>query len=123
MSLTWLLRSSAFLAYAVSASPLTGTVNQVIRISLPYNVSHLNSSSNASVTPSNTSSENALGIKCDGAQYGVNLNIADCKDAKAYISSGSEQFPWVERQTRFSKPHFGLPYRYMGGKYRCSCSP
>ena len=115
MSLTSVILVFALMAYVVSSSSLTGAENE-LRISLSSNVSHFPSFSNRSVSPSNISIENALGIKCDGAQYGVNLDLADCKDAKTYISSGSEQFPWVARHTRWLKPHFLLPYRFMGGK-------
>ena len=115
MSLTSIILFFALVAYAVSASSLTGAENE-LRISLSSNVSRFPFSLNRSISPSNISIENALGIKCDGAQYGVNLDLADCKDAKTYISSGSEQVPWVARHTRWLKPHFVLPYRFMGGK-------
>lgn len=121
MSHTWILQFFAFVSYAVCENPLVGAENQLLPISLPSNVSHLISSLNRSFTLIPT--ENALNIKCDGSQYGVNLNIADCKEAKRYISSGSEQCLWVERHTRILKLHYALPYRYMGGKYRWPCSP
>ena len=117
MLLPWMLRVLA-IAYEASASPLSGAGNQVSRVTLPPDVSHLTFSSNLSITPSNISTTNALDIRCDGAQYGDNLNVTDCKDAKAYISSGSEQFPWVDRETLFLRAHFSLPYRFMGGKYQ-----
>ena len=122
MSLAWVLRFSASMAYYVSAHPSSGSENQFIAISLPSTVSHLNYPSHRSITPIDISTENALDIRCDGAQYGVNLDIADCKDAKYYISSGSEEVPWVKRRFPFFKPGFVLPYRYMGGKYPCPCS-
>ncbi|CAD6578702.1 MAG: hypothetical protein ASARMPRED_008809 [Alectoria sarmentosa] len=118
MSLTSIILFFALVAYAVSASSLTGAENE-LRISLSSNVSRFPFSLNRSISPSNISIENALGIKCDGAQYGVNLDLADCKDAKTYISSGSEQVPWVARHTRWLKPHFVLPYRFMGDKGLC----
>ena len=114
MLLIWTLRVLATV-YEASASPFTGTGDQGSRISLPSDVSLL---SNLSVISSNISTKNALNIECDPAQYGYNLNITDCKDAKLYISSGSEQFPWVDRHTYYPKAHFALPYRYLGGKYR-----
>ena len=117
MLLIWILRVLATL-YVASASPFIGTGNQDSRITLPSNVSHLTLLSNVSTTASNVSTKNALNIACDAAQYGDNLNITDCKDAKLYISSGSEQFPWVDRRTFYPKAHFALPYRYLGGKYR-----
>lgn len=115
MLFTWILPFFAFVACIVSATPLTGAENQLLGTSLMPNVSQY-SSANRSMTPGILSTENALNIKCDGAQYGANLDIADCKDAKAYISSGSEQHPWADRYIRWRKPHFILPYRFMGGK-------
>ena len=117
MLLIWILRVLATL-YKASASPFPGTGNRGSRITLPSDVSHPTLLSNVSVIPSNISPKNALNIECDAAQYGDNLNITDCKDAKLYISSGSEQFPWVDRHTFYPKAHFALPYRYLGGKYR-----
>lgn len=103
------------MAFAVSASPFMGAENQVSERSLPSNVSHIIPSSILLTPPSNISGKSALNIKCDGAQYGDNLNISDCKDARDYIGSGPHQFPWVERTYFFQKQHFWLPYRYMGG--------
>ena len=117
MLLIWILRVLATV-YEASATPFTGTGNQGSRRTLPSDVSHLNLLSNPSVIPSNISTKNALNVECDAAQYGDNLNITDCKDAKLYISSGSEQFAWVGRHTYYPKAHFFLPYRYLGGKYR-----
>ena len=117
MSLTWFWRYFAFIIYAVSASPLTTAENPSITTSLASNVSHLTSSSPIFILR-NTTTSNALNVKCDGAQYGVNLDVADCKDAKAYISSGSVQRPWAERGSHLQFPHFFLPYRYMGGTCR-----
>ena len=117
MLLIWILRVLATL-YEASASPFTGTGNQDSRITLPSNDSHPTLLSNVSVVSSNISAKNAFNIECDAAQYGDNLNVTDCKDAKLYISSGSEQFPWVDRHTFYPKAHFALPYRYLGGKYR-----
>ena len=118
MLLVWILRVLATVDEA-SASPLTGTGSQGSRNTLPSDVSsHVNLLSNLSVIPSNISTKNAFNIECDAAQYGDNLNITDCKDAKLYISSGSEQFPWVDRHTYYPRAHFALPYRYLGGKYR-----
>ena len=104
--------------YEASASPLTETGDQGSRITLPSDVSHLTLLTNLSTISNNTSTENALNVQCDAAQYGDNLNITDCKDAKLYISSGSEQLPWVDRHTFYPKAHYALPYRYLGGKYR-----
>ena len=117
MLLIWILRVLATF-YEASASPFTGTGDQGLRITLPSNVSHLTLLSNVSTIASDVSTKNAFNIACDAAQYGDNLNITDCKDAKLYISSGSEQFPWVDRHTFYPKAHFALPYRYLGGKYR-----
>ena len=117
MLLIWILRVLATL-YEASASPFPGTGNQDSRITLPSDVPHLTLLSNPSVIPSNISTKNALNVECDAALYGDNLNITDCKDAKLYISSGSEQFAWVDRRTYYPKAHFFLPYRYLGGKYR-----
>ena len=102
---------------AVSASPFTGAENPPIIISPTSNVSQTPASIPL-FTPSNITTSNALDIKCDGAQYGDNLDLADCKDAKSYIASGSVPRPWVERQTYFHTPHYVLPYRYMGGTCR-----
>ena len=117
MLLIWILRVLA-MVYQASATTFTGTGIQDSRITLPSDVSRLTLLSNPSVIPSNISAKNALNVECDAAQYGDNLNITDCKDAKLYISSGSEQFAWVERHTYYPKAHFSLPYRYLGGKYR-----
>lgn len=117
MSLNSVLRSLACMAYAASASPVTGAENQISRISLPLNVSHSTSPSILSTPPSSVSTKSALNITCDGAQYGDNLNVADCKDARDYIGSGPFEFAWVERTHFLQKPHFWLPYRYMGGRY------
>lgn len=116
MSLTRGLHFFAVLVCVVPANCLNEAENQLSRLYPPSNLLHPTSSSNGSLTPNDVSKDNTLTIKCDGAQYGVKLNIADCKDAKSYISSGSEQFPWVGRHTRWHKPRFALPYRYMGGK-------
>lgn len=118
MSLNSVLRSLACMAYAASASPVTGAENQISRISLPLNVSHASTSPSILSTPSSSvSTKSALNITCDGAQYGDNLNVADCKDARDYIGSGPFEFAWVERTHFLQKPHFWLPYRYMGGRY------
>lgn len=117
MTLTHGLRFFASITYALSIAFSTGAGKSVIRTS-PSSIGSILVSSNRSVILDRLPIENALDIRCDGAQYGFNLNIAECKGAKSYIASGSEQLPWVERQTRFSKAHFALPYRYMDGKYR-----
>ena len=122
MSPTWVVRFLAFVDYAVCDNPLVGAENQLLRISLPSNVSRLISPLNRSSTPGDIPTENDLDIKCGGSQYGVNLNIADCKEATGYISSGSQQYPWVKRHTHILKPYFAVPYRSMGGKYRCPYS-
>lgn len=109
------MRSLGCMAFAVSASPFTGAENQISDRSLPSNVSHVIPSLILPTPPSNISAKNALNIKCDGAQYGDNLNVTDCKDARDYIGSGPHQFPWVKRTHFFRRPHFWLPYRYMGG--------
>ena len=82
------------------------------------NGSHAPSLSSQSITSSNVTTGNAFIIKCDGGQYGRDLNIADCNDAKNYIPTGLDQYAWVERHLAFGGAHFALPYRYMGGKYR-----
>lgn len=117
MLLIWILRVLTTV-YETSASPVTGNENQDLRITPPSDVSHLILLSNLSVIPSNISTKNTFDIECDAAQYGDNLNITDCKDAKLYISSGSKQLAWVDRHTLYKKAHFALPYRYLGGKYR-----
>ena len=119
MLLLWILRVLATV-YEASAAPFTGTGDQDSGIMPPSDVAHLTLLSNLSVLPSNISTKNAFNIECDAAQYGDNLNLTDCKDAKLYISSGSEQIPWVDRYKSYPKPHFPLPYRYLGGKYRLS---
>ena len=116
MPLTWILRYFALMTYEVSASPLLGAGVHIPGLYLPLNVSR---STSTSILPlSNISTKKALNVECDGARYGDNLSIADCKDAKGYIFSGSKQFAWVARHTPFQKAHFALPYRYMGGTYR-----
>ena len=118
MSPTWFLGFFALIAYTESANGFLEAENRFITVSPPSNLSHLTSSSNRSSTPSNALFDNALDIKCNGTKYGDNLNIADCKDAKTFILSGSDQIPWVQRFTLFPSPHFFVPYRYMGGKSR-----
>lgn len=103
MLLIWILRVLTTV-YETSASPVTG--NDGLRLTL----------SNLTVISSNISTKSALNIECDTAQYGDNLNITDCKDAKLYISSGPQQLAWVDRHTLYKKAHFALPYRYLGGK-------
>lgn len=124
MSLKNVLRSLACMAYAVSASPFTGAGEQISNLSLQPNVSHPTPSSIFPIPPpNNISAKSTLVIKCDGAQYGDNLNVIDCKDARDYIGSGPHQFAWVERTYFFKDPHFWLPYRYMGGIDQSSRSP
>ena len=122
MSLIWILRLLASLAYAVSANPLVGAENQLIGVSLPFNASY-SYSSNRSLTPSDLPTENALNVKCDGAEYGANLDIADCKNAKSKLSSGMVQLPWVERDVQWHVPHCVLPFRLMGGKNQRTSQP
>lgn len=120
MSPAWAFPFCILIAYQVLASPISGIDSQSLSIILPLNASHRTTSSTFLLAPpSNISATNALNIECDGAQYGNDLNITDCKHAKNFISSGSEQCPWVDRHTLFLKPHFALPYRYMGDSGQC----
>ena len=117
MSLGWVLRLFAFIIYAVSAISLTRAESPLVRTSPTSNVSHLRSFSNLSLVSFDVTSGNALKIKCDGARYGENLNVVDCKDAKKYIGSGNKQHPWVGPYTPYKKAQFPVPYRYMGCMY------
>ncbi len=114
MSLVWVLRSFAFIIYAVSAISSTRAESPLVGKSSTSNVSQLTTFSNLSVVSFNATSGNALKIRCDGARYGENLNVVDCKDAKKYIGSGNNQHPWVGPYTPFKKAQFPVPYRYMG---------
>ncbi|KAM0799859.1 hypothetical protein BDR22DRAFT_822223 [Usnea florida] len=121
MSLSWTVHFVTFLFTIATASviSLPGAEDPSLRNSQTSNGSHATSLSFLSITSLNVTADNAFIIKCDGDQYGRNLNIADCKDAKDYIPPGLDQYAWVKRYTAMSKPHFALPYRYMGDRGRC----
>ena len=125
MSLSWTMRFVTFLFTSTTASviSLPGAENPSLGSSQTSNGSRATSLSSLSIVDSNVTIDNAFIIKCDGGQYGRDLNIADCKDAKDYIPSGLDQYAWVERHLAFGGAHFALPYRYMGGKYRSLRSP
>ena len=122
MSLPWTVHFVTFLITITTASviSLPGAENPSLRSSPISNGSH---ASPPSIISLNVTTDNAFMIKCDGEQYGTNLNIADCKDAKDYIPPGLDQYAWVKRYTALSKPHFALPYRYMGGRHQSLWSP
>lgn len=117
MSLMWILQFlfnyiiyDAFAFLSHQPAP-----NSISSIALAPNISHPITPSPLSLPFTNISTANAY-VKCDGEPYGHNLNITDCVDALLYISSGSEQLPWVDRHTYFPEAHYALPYRYMGGE-------
>ena len=118
MSLSRTVQFVAFLSTLTTASviSLPGAGDPSLGSSQGSNGSHATSWSSPSII-SNATTDNAFKIKCDGGQYGRNLNIADCKDAKNYIPSGLDQYAWVERHLAFRGAHFALPYRYMGGRF------
>ena len=120
MSLTWTMQFITLLFTVSTASviALPGAKNPSLGIFQASNGSHATSLSSLSTISPNVTTDNAFTIKCDGGQYGRDLNIADCKDAKNYIPPGLDQYAWVERHIAFGGAHFALPYRYMGGGYR-----
>ena len=75
--------------------------------------------SNGSVPSVNVTSDNKANIQCDGASYGVDLDIVDCEDAKAEVPASAEEYQWAERDTSWQKQIFALPYRSMGDKASC----
>ena len=117
MSLIWIPGFFAFL-FTISTAVLVtpGAENPSLRNSQTSDRPHSTSLSSLSMINLNVTTNNAFVIECDGGQYGRNLNIADCKDAKSYVPSGSNQAAWVERHTPFGGKHFALPYRFMGGR-------
>ena len=108
----------SFIITTASVISLPEAEDPPLRSFQVFNGSHSTSLSSLSIIDLNVTTDNAFIIKCDGEQYGRNLNIADCKDAKDYIPPGMDQSAWVERHTTFSKAYFALPYRYMGGRHR-----
>ena len=101
-----------------SVISLPGAENPSPGRSQTSNGSHATSLSSLSIISPNDTTFNTFMIKCDGEQYGRDLSIADCKDAKDYIPPGLDQYAWLERHIAFGGMHFALPYRYMGGMYR-----
>lgn len=64
----------------------------------------------------NSSALGALSVRCDGALYGFNPNIADCEGAAQFIVPDSEQLVWGERHTGLPVGIFPLPFAVFGGK-------
>ena len=112
-----------FTISTASVMASSGAEGPSLGTSQASNGSNATSLSSLSILSSNVTTDNAFIIKCDGGQYGRDLSIADCKDAKDYIPSGSDQYAWLERHIAFGGAHFALPYRYMGGRYRSLRSP
>ena len=125
MSLFWAMQFMIFFSTITTASviSLPGAEDPSLGSSQTSNGSHATSLSSLSIISSNVTTDNAFIIRCDGGQYGRDLNIADCKDAKDYIPSGMNQYAWVERHVAYGRAHFALPYRYMGGRNRSLRSP
>ena len=113
----WVPQVYAVVVYAMFTFFPTRIESILIRPTLISGVSTLTSSSSRTVTSGNMTIINALTVKCDGAQYGFNLDAADCKDARGYINVGSEECPWVDRNFPFADYHFAVPYRWMSGTY------
>ncbi|KAF6228107.1 hypothetical protein HO133_007835 [Letharia lupina] len=67
----------------------------------------------------NSSALGALSVRCDGALYGFNPNIADCEGAAQFIVPDSEQLVWGERHTGLPVGIFPLPFAVFGDKAEC----
>ena len=114
-TLTWVPHFHAAIASSALALFLTGVESIIIMPPSVSNYSTFTSSSGQNVTSENVTIENALTVKCDGAQYGLDLNAAECRTAREYIQIDSQECPWVERGYPFADYHFAVPFRWMGG--------
>ena len=85
--------------------------------------SPLQSSANASPIyyQKNISVSNGMNIQCDGAKYGRNPDLADCRAALARIPVARIKLTFMDRTKELPQPQpgqniEGLPYRVMGCK-------
>ncbi|KAF6239980.1 hypothetical protein HO173_001588 [Letharia columbiana] len=67
----------------------------------------------------NSSALGALSVRCDGALYGFNPNIADCEGAAQFIVPDSVQLVWGERHSGLPVGIFPLPFAVFGDKAEC----
>lgn len=118
----YLLKALPLLIGSTLATPLQGQGAQQLTSTLPANLTNLRFPGNKSTSTVLTSGENTFDIKCDGATYGFNPNIADCDEARSYIVPDSDQLYWGERHTGLPQEIFPLPFVIFGGKLPPSCS-
>ena len=93
---------------------LPSALSPTLRDTLPpYSVS---SSSHIAISNISThsTSPNDLTVQCLPAHYGSKIPLADCFDAVSQITPDEEIHDWADRHEAFVKPHFPLPFRFMG---------
>ena len=64
-----------------------------------------------------TTLDNSLQIECDGSQYGLNPDFADCESALNTFRRGRNRITFAERGPNFPRGMFPLPYRWMGSMH------
>lgn len=84
-------------------------------LTIPARSSHIPFGS--TVNASSASPENSPTVECD-ANYGVNLDIQDCRNAISQFNSGSELLPLADRDHIMpgDRDTLPLPFRMMGSK-------
>ena len=113
--LLWTL-SSCLIALAI---PLQSIEDSALKLSPVPTIVKPETLLNASVSPLETSGENALNIQCDGDTYGYNPSILDCEDAQGYLPSGTQTFAFSERHAGLPLGTIPLPFRVMGSQALC----
>ena len=120
------------LATRTSASPMTTSSQSLQLMFAPNQSTTTNSISTllgASANTTNASSQsmlhvttpsgNILRINCNGALYGHDLDVGDCRDAVGWLPrDDGEQRRFAMRGRSGQGLFLPLPARWLGGKYR-----
>ena len=132
MTLKYALVLASYIGILVLASPVVlhsglNSSDDLTHTHQPSGYLTLNlestSPSNGSMTSLSVTGSKDTHIKCDGASYGVDLEIIDCEQAKAHLPASSDQLQWAQRNTGWQKRIFSLPYRAMGDQASCYVQP
>ena len=95
---------------AIPPRPSAGTVNLETEPILPSELL-----SNGNLSTHNVSSDNVIAVQCNAESFGVNLNVASCRQVFRLIVKDDEQITFAERGTLVPY-QIPLPYRVQSSK-------
>ena len=103
----------------VSTTPFPSAGASASKVSATLDITTPLHPSNASFSSLDTTADNSLTIHCDGATYGYNPNVRDCRSIGQYLTPDDKIWNFKERSIDFPPDTVYLPFLVMGDEALC----